>query len=303
MAENFQLTIADVAFSVWTPSGVEIVEDQECYSAFLGPPGNPPTELQIPLRLSLDKPPDLNRFTSVFDTGEAWRVLRRGPDTLLTIAAPSGYRGHLWAVHLTEHGPPYDLFWAPELVQHIGGRIVVTNPLRYPLDQILTTRFLARKKGVIVHAAGFHRDGVGAFFAGVSGAGKSTLTDLLAGAPDIGPLSDDRVIVRRSIDGIRVHGTPWPGEAGVAVNEHAGLGAMVILRQASRHGLRELSPREILERLLPTVSIHWYDEELTTTALAWLDELIREVPAYELSFRRDGGVAEAVGELFSQISG
>ncbi len=302
MNHEFQLTIADIAFSVRTPPGVEIVEDQGCYSAFLGPPEDPAAADLFPLQLRFDEPPEMGRLVPVFDTGEAWRALRSGHDTILTIDAPTGYRGHLWAVHLTENGPPYDLFWARELVQHRDEKIVMVNPIRYPLDQILTMTFLAPKKGVIVHAAGFHREGVGAFFAGVSGAGKSTLTELLAGAPDLAPLSDDRVIVRRSVNGARVFGTPWPGEADVAANHHAKLGAMVILRQANQNGFRELSPGQALERLLPTVSILWYDEELTTAALAWIDELLREVPAYELSFRRDGGVAETVDELFSQLS-
>lgn len=97
--------------------------------------------------------------------------------------------------------------------------------------------------------------------------------------------------------------TPWPGEVDVASNEPANLGAMVILCQANRNGLQRAEPTRDARATAATVSILWYDEELTTAALAWIDELLREVSAYELSFRRDEGVTETVDELFSRISG
>lgn len=303
MTRAFQLTIADAAFTVSTPPGVEIVEDDPAYPAFLGPPAGGSDVLRFPFRLSLDDPSFPERLEPVFDTGEAWKAFRHGDDIVLTIPAPTGFTGHLWVVRLTRGGSSHDLYCGKALIQKAGEKTIVANALRYPLDQILMMHLLTPHRGVIVHSAGFHRDGVGAFFAGVSGAGKSTLTELVASRDDLSPLSDDRVVVRKTTDGIRFYGTPWPGEAGVAVNESAGLGAVVILRQARRHGLRELSRREAFERLLPTVSVLWYDAERTTAALEWCDEILRSVPAYELSFARDEGVADTIDELFGYFPG
>jgi len=303
MTQTFELTIADVAFSVSTPAGVEIVENDPDYPAFLVPPGRGPDVLRFEFGLELDEPGIPDQLRPIFDTGEAWKAYRDGDDTLLTIPAPSGFSGHLWVVRLFAAGPPHRIFCGPAMIDRADDRTVVANPLRYPLDQILMMHLLTPHQGVIVHAAGFHRNGVGAFFAGISGAGKSTLTGLVGDSLGLLPLSDDRVIVRKTSSGIRVFGTPWPGEARVAVNQSAKLGAIVILRQAGDHSLRELDPREALERLLPTVSVLWYHPELAAAALDWCGELLGALPAYELSFRRDEGVVATIDELFGYFPG
>ena len=297
MAQPLNLTIADVAFSMTVPAGVEIVENDPAYRFFLRAPDTSSDVIPVPIRLTFDEPPDVEGLPLVFDTGDAWKAYRDGDDVVLRIQAPTGFGEHLWVVRLSADGLPHDLFCGSAWVNRHGDRTVLTNPLRYPLDQILMMYLGARRSCMIVHAAGLHRGGVGALFAGVSGAGKSTLTGLLADVPDLGHLSDDRVMVRRTSDGIRVYGTPWPGEAGVAANESARLGSVVLLRQANHHQMRKLEPGEALKRLLPMVSILWYDADLTTASLAWCEEVLSEVPAYELSFKRDEGVAETIEEL------
>lgn len=301
MTQPFLLTIADVALEVSSPHDVDIVEFESWYSEFLRAPEASASVIDVPVRLRFDSPPPLIDLPQVFDTGAGWKAFRDGEETVLAMPFSQGIEGYLWVMRLGNRNSPCDLFWSPELLRKRGDRSELFNPVHYPLDQILIMHLLARRDGLIVHSAGFHRDGVGAFFAGVSGAGKSTLTELLAGRPDLSPLSDDRVIVRRVGEGIRVFGTPWPGEAGVAANESAELGAMVFLRQADSHGIRELNAGEALKLLLPTASVLWYDAELVDGALSWCDELLNEIPAYELSFARDEGVAEVVDGFFREL--
>lgn len=303
MNQRFDLTIAEVRFSIEIPENVSIDADHDWYAAFRGGPELRTHDDDVQLKLSLGQCPGMSGLRLVFDTGDAWRAFSDEDSTVFSMPAPAGREGCLWSVRVAKSGMPWELFWSTDFVNRQStDRIELINPLRYPLDQILVMHFLAQRKGMIVHSAGFHRDGVGAFFAGVSGAGKSTLTELLANRPDLIPLSDDRVIVRRMDDGLRVFGTPWPGEAGVAANESADMGAMVFLRQADHHRLREINPREALERLLPTASILWYDAELSGAALEFCDELLQSVPAYELSFAKDEGVAGVVEELFRDLS-
>lgn len=301
MTAPFRIQIAEVVFTIEPPSGVEIVEDAAEYAAFLTP--DRPSGTEVVLRLSLDPPPAIDGLPTVFDGGGAWRALSDRGDVVLVIGGPPAVGAPLVVVRLAANGPPYDLHCGPALVKREPGRTSVVNPLRYPLDQLMLMYQLATRRGFVVHAAGFRRGPVGVLFSGVSGAGKSTLSRLLVGSPDLAPLSDDRVVVRGTDRGLRVYGTPWPGEAGVSANDGARLGALCILHQAAGHGVRELTPREALERLLPTLSIPWYDPDRAAAALEFVDEVLRTVPAFELAFARDPGVARAVEEVLGYLPG
>ncbi|MEE4271904.1 MAG: hypothetical protein V2I67_09525 [Thermoanaerobaculales bacterium] len=298
-----QLSIADVTLTaVGDSRSVHIEKDSDFYAAFLGGRGDPGNAVEFVFELQTDRPPEPGVLPMVFDTGEAWKVYRDGPDTLIAMPAPRGVDGHLWVVRLNQENRHHQLYVGPALVRHEAGRRVIENPLRYPLDQILMMYLMAQHRCLILHAAGICRGGLGVLFSGVSGAGKSTLSGLLEGLDDTVHLSDDRVVARKVRDGIRVYGTPWPGEAMVAADESAPLGAVVLLRQAAHHELTRLEPVEALKRLLPMASILWYDSVRADAALGWCDELLRSVRAYELAFARDERVRAVVEDLFDELS-
>lgn len=180
----------------------------------------------------------------------------------------------------------------------------VFDPVRYPLDQILLMNHLAQGSGLIVHSAGLALEGMGMVFAGVSGAGKSTLTGIFAReAPEAELLSDDRIIVRQ-IDGRwHAYGTPWPGEAGVASNSRAGLGALFFLAKGPAHRLEPLSPAQALKRLLPVVSCPWYDSERLTGVLDTCERLVGQVPCFELRFKPGPGVVALLRDFVHRERG
>ncbi|MEI6727129.1 MAG: hypothetical protein WCN81_13010, partial [Actinomycetes bacterium] len=173
-----------------------------------------------------------------------------------------------------------------------------------PLDRLLIMTHLVRRGGLIVHSAGLVMDGAGLAFLGVSGAGKTTLSELLvaAGLGD-GVLSDDRTIVRTG-DASRhtVWGTPWPGDAGIARNLGAPLGALYFLRQEQRNEIVALTPSAAVERLFPVISCPWYDRGLTTAVLDTCERLVADVPCYEFRFARDQGAVEALRRHAATLS-
>ena len=171
------------------------------------------------------------------------------------------------------------------------------SPFHYPQDQILLMVALAGS-GATVHAAGAAVRGRGIFLAGPSGAGKTTLSRLMA-AEGHGVLSDDRVIVRRDAGGFALHGTPWPGEGGYAAPGGLPLAAAVFLAKGSENRLRRLAPRDLARRLLPVMSVPWFDGELAGRYLELCEHLAARCPAFELAFRPDGGAIEALGEALT----
>jgi hypothetical protein len=172
--------------------------------------------------------------------------------------------------------------------------------VQYPLDQLLMIHVAAaRSAAVLLHAAGANIDGNGVLFAGQSGAGKSTVSRLLGNGGSARFLSDDRIMLRRFGGKLSMYGTPWPGDAGVAINESVPLKAICFLRHADETSLRPLKPEQVLQRLLPVASIPWYESELAGNALNLCEFLIEHYPAYELSFRPRANDLTSVLDEFS----
>jgi len=170
------------------------------------------------------------------------------------------------------------------MLQEVPGGPAILNPVCYPLDQILLVYLLAGSGGLLVHAAGAILDDVAVVFPGHSGAGKTTLARVLLCEENVRLLSDDRVVVRRLADGFHAYGTPWPGEAGVARNLGAPLAALLFLAHGAENRIVPMSPQEALRRLLQVASIPWYNEKLVGPLLGLCEELLTEVPAYQLCF-------------------
>ncbi|MCP4654453.1 MAG: hypothetical protein GY856_03430, partial [bacterium] len=183
------------------------------------------------------------------------------------------------------------------LVERSGDHVRLTNPLHYPLDQLLAAFVLAPHRGMVVHAAGICRGGRGIFLAGRSGAGKSTVMRLIADRRELVGLSDDRVVVRRVEGSTLVYGTPWAGEAGVAARRSAPLAAIVFLHHAATNELRPIPGREALRQLVPTASILWFDRRRMEQALSFCEQLVEQVPAYELRFRPEPDAIELLDRL------
>jgi MoaA/NifB/PqqE/SkfB family radical SAM enzyme len=78
----------------------------------------------------------------------------------------------------------------------------------FPSDQILLARALADRQACFIHAAGIALGGKGLLLVGHSGAGKTTAARMLRKKGEV--LCDDRIIVRRRPEGLRIHGPRFP---------------------------------------------------------------------------------------------
>ena len=145
-----------------------------------------------------------------------------------------------------------------------------------------------------MHAAGIDLDGRGLIFPGCSGAGKSTLTRLFADSGKGNLLSDERVALRLIDANWQIYGTPWAGTEGIGTNGCAPLAAMFFLKHDTQNRIRKITTENALERLLPILSIPWYDTEVMASIIASAKRLTSKVPAYELSFKPDRSAVDFV---------
>ncbi|MBN2107597.1 MAG: hypothetical protein JW832_09225 [Deltaproteobacteria bacterium] len=169
-----------------------------------------------------------------------------------------------------------------------------------PSDQILLARLLPERQACLIHAAGMALAGQGLLFLGHSGAGKSTVAQLLARRGTV--LCDDRIIVRRWPEGLRIHGT-WFHSAGVPLVSPADapLRALLLLEKSDANRLEPVRDRAELARTLPLFIIKslltadWWEKVFDL-----MTRVIREVPAYRLYFDTSGSVAAALEPLLQE---
>lgn len=294
------LSIAGIPISLSCPPGVGIrFSPSQSIQAFVRPPVSdcdegetgPDPVPAIIVDVVVGSLPPMDRLVPFFIGGPAWTLFRDGEEYWM-VNKPPGWPKPVWAARISAGREQVTLHCGERMVAREGSGHWVADPFCYPLDQFVCMLHLATRGGVIVHAAGMETARGGFVFAGRSGAGKSTLSRQLAGREGVRAFSDDRIVLRKIGGGFRMYGTPWPGEAEIAVNGWAPLERVLFLCKSPEDRLVPLTPGEAMERLMPVVSAPWFSRELIVPQLAFLDELLAAVPAFDLHFRPTPAVAE-----------
>lgn len=262
---------------------------------------------------ALDPPPDLEPF-----------LVRRGADIRLSLSeeapppaegAPLFDSGSVWRVHRHRGQLLYD-FRVPQLRPPVYKAVVIDEDLRegrlhfprfpggpvwaldYPLDELLFQHRLVRDGAIEVHACAIVWRGRAVVLCGQSGAGKSTTARLwrrhTRGARI---LSDDRVVLRPSAEGVRAWGTPWHGDGGFALPESSPVGAIFFLRHGRQTRVRPLERAAAAARLLARSFPPPWDSVAMARALDTCAGVTSLIPAFDLAFRPDKGAVHAVREI------
>jgi len=243
-------------------------------------------KIEIDLSLDFNRSPSTQKLDKIFDSGQAWAMYRSDACRVMTFGPPD-FDSPLWVAEINHGFTRATVYCSEHLATEHNGKMRISTPLAYPLDQILLMYILAGKNGFIVHATGFIHHGKSFIFPGKSGAGKSTLARAISHLDGVELLSDDRIAVRKSGSGYQAYGTPWPGDAGIAVNKGANLDTIFLLHQGQDNKLRKVDMAEVLKQMLPVMSIPWYDRDVLQDVLSSCEELLSTLPVYELSFTPD----------------
>lgn len=164
------------------------------------------------------------------------------------------------------------------------------NP--FSVDCILRVAYssiLPRVGGMLIHSCGLRHAEVSVVFPGASGAGKTTLARKTLDADDV--LSDELVVVRRSDDGWRVHGTPFWGDfaRGGASLRSWPLRTLAFLAQARRDvvTMTPIVSSDATLRLLGCFLAFTSDRATVQRNLALAARLCAEVRAVEASLTKN----------------
>lgn len=288
MHRLFSLLIGGIVFELVSRHALSVIEDDRKYSHFISPGNASLYNDHVSLVLETGDVPDENTMARLFET-EVWSAFS-GEDKYLfrsPLLSDPGAQLYVQCDRDFTRGSISCSTWLNPA--HLN-RSALMNPLHYPVDQVLLMHALPRKSGTILHAAGVIVKGKAYLFPGKSGAGKSTLSRILAERKDVKALSDDRIIVRKTGDCFQAFGTPWPGDAGFALNESAPLGGIFFIRHGNENKAIRRSSQGAAESLMPVTSIPWYDEEAVSGIFRFFDGLVSTTPAYDLHFKPDQGI-------------
>uniref|UniRef100_A0A7V6DPF3 Radical SAM protein n=1 Tax=Desulfobacca acetoxidans TaxID=60893 RepID=A0A7V6DPF3_9BACT len=154
---------------------------------------------------------------------------------------------------------------------------------------------LALRRGALLHSCGVMCENQGWLFVGMSGAGKSTIAKIwqAAGGKILG---DDRIVLRRKSGLLRIFGTPWPGELGIASPDSAPLKNLFFLEKSSRNYIRPLRPLEVVARLVACSFLPLYNKEGMEAILDFFSQATRDISCHELGFIPEPGVIDFLRE-------
>jgi len=236
--------------------------------------------------------PEVETTTEGFRSGGAWEVSKSGEQYVFRFSSPI-YDPPLYKLAVISsdfsHG---EVFLRPIEGCSIGGAIY---PLEHPFDEVLINHWLAGGHGIELHACGVCWEGRGVACCGSSGAGKSTMGRLWQEAHAGEVLSDDRIIIRRDEE-FMVYGTPWHGNANLALNKGCPLRAILFLEHAPVNHVERLRPVEGASQLLARSFPTFWESTGMQRTLDFINDIVEQVPCFRLGFVPDESIVHFLKE-------
>jgi hypothetical protein len=264
------LNIAGIKIRVDSPIALERFNDFGFYKDFIVKDS---PFFHCRLLHEIGAPPVLLKVHELFQT-QNWQLLSSGNKMVLRVG-PGNKRNKPDNVVVFDRGYRAGIIYQKS----------VFELFRRFIDQFLAINLLSQHNGFLLHSSGVVWKNKGICFTGLSGTGKSTLLNLFKNevAPDC-LLNDDRCALRNYGSRWRVSGTPWYGESRVSSSRGAGLSAIFFIRHSKRNYVRRLSAAQVCPSLMVLGLLPLWDHRATARVLATFQNLIQNVPAFELGF-------------------
>ncbi len=292
MTPRVNLEIAGISFNIIVSLSKLSPSTPAFYKPFLNLSGRH-SDLTITVETTSGQIPEMDDAEIIFHSNESWDLYRRNNLYLVTLHSPV-LDQPLWIASADSNFSNMKIILNEKVLEDCKDDLRISNPIYYPLDQIAIMYVLSFINGIIVHGAGGLINDTCLIFPGRSGAGKSTLAKILEKMKENSLFSDERIVLRQENGIFHAYGTPWPGEAGIARNESGPLKGIFFLYKSGESFVRELSQGDALRQLIPVASIPWYDRDVTDRVLQTCEDIVKNIPAFELHFRPDETVLREI---------
>jgi hypothetical protein len=274
------LRIADISVRIDSSTAMEQFNDFGFYKDFVVKNSS---LYQSRLEHRIEAAPDLNRASDLFRT-QNWQLSLVGDKKVLYVGPDSA-----------KTKPDNVVIFNRDYSAGVMYQKSVFELFRRFIDQFLIINLLSQNKGFLLHASGVVWKKKGICFTGLSGTGKSTLLNLFKDeVSNECLLNDDRLALRNYGNRWRVFGTPWYGESRVSSSNSADLSALFFIRHSKRNYIRRLSASQICPQLMVLGLLPLWDKSATSRVLATFQNLIQNIPAFELGFLPGKGAIDLI---------
>jgi hypothetical protein len=279
MPNDITLGIGKVSISTAWNISTRKIDLPAAYHRFVG---KEPPDIRLRLHRGI---PEIFAAEKVFDSRPIWTLYRN--DSSFVIRLFEQYPDLQRILILPHHFEHADLFFneSPDSL---------FDPFFGPTMELLMIHYLAKGRGIIVHACGLEYNESGILFAGESGAGKSTLARLWAANSGVEILSDDRIIVRNHNGQFWIYGTPWHGDGQFASPRGVRLKQIYFIKHGQKNAITQLSGTSSVSQFLKASFPPFWDTGGMESAMEFLSELTATVPGQEFFFRPDKSAVDFI---------
>lgn len=151
-------------------------------------------------------------------------------------------------------------------------------------------RELLRYDGFYLHASAVTLNGKAYLFSAPSGTGKSTHTEKWCRLFGARYLNDDKPVLRLQNGQWYAYGTPWSGKHDLSENIGAPIGGIAVLLRGQENEISPMTPAQAMPAILSQM-FHRHTRQDMELQLALVDQLLRQVPIWQLFCRNDDAAA------------
>ena len=171
-----------------------------------------------------------------------------------------------------------------------------SDPLGWPLNQILMIYLLSLNRGILFHACGIDDGGSGYLFLGNSGHGKTTMARLWSKNQGL-VLNDDRIVVREKDDKFWLYGTPWHGDLAEWSSKGVAIRKIFFLSPSGRNSAVPKKGAEAVSMLIARSFPPLWDESGMIYTMNLCQRLISKIPCQRLNFEPDKRIIDFVRRI------
>ena len=220
--------------------------------------------------------------TRIQRMAEFWSVWLHGADRYIKTASPLKSSEKNCILKFRPGSAVWDLW--------IDCKEKQTDPFEYPLDGLILYYLTVKYGDIMIHASGINNSGKGYLFSGVSGKGKSTIAGLW-NSYGARVIHDDRLIIRKTIDGYMMHNTPVYDND---LPRQSPLDKIFIIEHGPENRVIPVTGASAVSLVMANCIQHNWGPEIVSGLLNSVSDICMKVPVFRLAFKPDSSVIDKI---------